>query len=83
MSKMNMITKMIDSIKADPSLDVSEWKNTPHLKAGILEKMEIEDLNAIEIDSMPEPEEGEMATNRNVNRLRFTVFCNNITPKSI
>ncbi len=60
MSKMQMINQMKENIKADPALDVSEWQNTLHFKAGELEKMELVDLNPIEIKGMPERKEGDL-----------------------
>lgn len=60
MSKMQMINQMKENIKADPALDVSEWQNTLHFKAGELEKMELIDLNPIEIEGMPEGKEGDL-----------------------
>lgn len=55
-----MISKMTDSIKTDPALDVSEQKNTLQFKADELERITLEDLNAIEMEGMPEPKEGEL-----------------------
>lgn len=59
--KIKMLTLMTDRIKADPALDVSDWKNTLHFKAGELEKMELENLNEIEIEGLAEPEEGDLS----------------------
>lgn len=74
MDKMAMISKMTDSIKADPALDVSEWKTTLHFKAGALEKMTLEDSNAIEIEGMPELKEGELISFSLVSIMNFLLI---------
>lgn len=60
MNKMEMIQEMARRIQADDSLAVSEWRGTFEFVDGELSASELENLNKIEIEEMPEMPEGKM-----------------------
>src|SRR5699024_4679638 len=60
MNKMEMIQEMARRIQADDSLAVSEWRGTFEFVDGELAASELENLNKIEIEEMPEMPEGKM-----------------------
>src|SRR5699024_7518217 len=60
MNKMEMRQEMAKRIQGDDSLAVSEWRGSFGFVDGELVKSELENLNKIEIEGMPEMPEGKM-----------------------
>lgn len=60
MNKMEMISQMKKMIEADPALNISEWEATFNFVNGELVSKKLIDLNAMNIEGLPERAAGDI-----------------------